>query len=1331
MKSHPSSSELVDFLRGKLPLKTSESLSDHLAECDPCQATLQDLRIDGDTLLAGLRGKPVVDPIDDELRRAMTAAAELVLPSDAADEPSESTIAFAQSNVAEPQDPPLDRERFLTLLSTAQVLEPGRRPELDQDPELVRAADGAELARRLVELGLLTAYQAEQLLRNRIENLVYGEYLVLAPIKVGGMGQVFTARHRRMDRVVALKVMAKRGVGSPEAVHRFEREMKAAAKLIHPNIVTAFDAGSWGDAHYLVMEYIDGKDLADLVSCVGPISCLTAVRYVRQAAQALAFAHSKGIIHRDVKPGNLMVDSAGVVRILDLGLARLDGDAATRAAAQGLTQEGQIMGTVDYMAPEQAFDTRTADAKVDTYALGCTLYRLLTAEIPFAAETLVQKLLAHREHPVPSLAEKCPTVPPQLAALFSRMVAKRPEQRPTMAEVVVELEAIELVMSTSAETPYTVIASPKPAEIRTRSSGGRRPPRRLLVAAAGGCLFLLFGVWFIVRDPEGKEIARVQAPTGSTIEAQPDRTEPAPSGTKPVAPRPTPTEATQNQATPNATALTATVSTVAPPPALPVPKLGELRTWTSFDGVFKVEAAFVGTKPDGRVVIKQGSNGKMIEVQLAQLGAADQAYVKSHATPAATALAIATVAGSVAPVVLNPIDNPLAGILPSPAKLPGLGRWNVETTDARHTGGVPAWSADGKWLAITGDRSQVRVYEVEGKTKKLKHILPRAYHDGGFDRVSWNPDGTRLAVGGRNADVRIWDLSANAPRVLTTISQGPTFPTRENVLAWSPDGSVIAISKFQKIELRDPATGELKATLQGHSNEIQALAWRGDGLRLASVGNDRRAIIWDVAEAKGLQFLTKHSGNLGSLAWSPDGRRLATGGGHDSSNGNNKVVSVWNAETGEIDFELSPETGSVSRAIAWDPGGAWILTGNYPPILWRADDGTQLRQLPLHGFNFLAVNPRTGIIAGAMGAWHALLDVADTARNEEVRFPGIKQFSWNSDSRRIAASTMNKLVTLIPTDPAGAVKWLHPDVQHVDGIMWTEDNRSIVGFDSFMIQKWDIERDKPMSEVRGLDIRKAVGPVRGAHVVGSFDRGSREIKIWDCAKMKQARTLLGQNEEISGLTMSDDGKRIASYGKEFVRVWDVENGTEVGAFRHPCMRAKLSPQGDRLILVEHNVESTVTSLSVVDMLGKTVFPLECRQAGFECAWSPDGRFIVGFEHEEPRGAILCDATTGRRIRTVPFEGAQYEAKFDPTSRMIAIASSHDSSLHLLEAETGRWLRTTTMLPNARTATFLPTGELFASDTTVEDEIVYVVEVENGGFETLTPQRFRERLGRTK
>ncbi len=252
-------------------------------------------------------------------------------------------------------------------------------------------------------------------------------YRVVAILGTGGMGSVYRAEHRLMDRPVALKVIRGDLLGDSTLVERFRREVKAAARLgSHPNVVAAFDAEQAGETHLLVMEFIEGTDLARLVDRRGPLPVGEACEYVRQAALGLQHAFEDGMVHRDIKPQNLMRTTRGQVKILDFGLARFASEVSSQG---GLTAEGAMLGTINYIAPEQIDDSRSADIRADIYSLGCTLYHLLAGRVPFPDGNLIQKAIAHQESAPVSLAELRADVRPKLARIVERMMAKKPAAR--------------------------------------------------------------------------------------------------------------------------------------------------------------------------------------------------------------------------------------------------------------------------------------------------------------------------------------------------------------------------------------------------------------------------------------------------------------------------------------------------------------------------------------------------------------------------------------------------------------------------------------------------------------------------------------------------------------------------------------------------------------------------------------------------------------------------------------------------------------------------------------------------------------------------------------
>ncbi len=275
-------------------------------------------------------------------------------------------------------------------------------------------------------------------------------YRVFERIGMGGMGAVYKAEHRLMRRIVALKVVHPRLLSNPSAVERFEREVHLAAKLSHPNIVVSYDADEAGGLHFLAMEYVEGETLDLRIQRHGPTSVRQACRWIEQAALGLEHAHDQGMAHRDIKPANLMITPEGDVRILDFGLSRIVTERVTptEATSSPLTSETEtrtdmILGTPDYVAPEQIVDSSRADIRSDIYSLGCSLYFLLAGKSPFHQRNLSGKLSAHQNEPFPDIREQRSDIPAALHAVLNRMTAKDPEARfQTPAEVAAQLHSI-------------------------------------------------------------------------------------------------------------------------------------------------------------------------------------------------------------------------------------------------------------------------------------------------------------------------------------------------------------------------------------------------------------------------------------------------------------------------------------------------------------------------------------------------------------------------------------------------------------------------------------------------------------------------------------------------------------------------------------------------------------------------------------------------------------------------------------------------------------------------------------------------------------------------
>jgi serine/threonine protein kinase len=345
---------------------------------------------------------------------------------------------------------PATCEQFLEIVEKSLVLDKDRLEDYFQKkPEL--PPDAKELANQLWRDGLLTFYQARMLLSGKYKGFVFGKYKVLEQIGAGGEGNVYLCEHLLMRRRVAVKVLPIDRAADPALLERFYREARAAAALDHPNIVRVHDIDQEGELHFLVMEYVDGHSLHKIVRKKGPMEILRAVNYVRQSAIGLEHVHEAGLVHRDIKPGNLLLDRQGTIKILDLGLARFFHDHKDALTRQ--YDESAILGTADYISPEQGMNSHEVDIRSDIYSLGATFYYMLAGRAPFDGGNVTQKLLFHQIREPEPIRKVRVAVPEEMGKILARMMAKDPSAR--------YQSPIELV---EALTPWLQELPPPPEE---------------------------------------------------------------------------------------------------------------------------------------------------------------------------------------------------------------------------------------------------------------------------------------------------------------------------------------------------------------------------------------------------------------------------------------------------------------------------------------------------------------------------------------------------------------------------------------------------------------------------------------------------------------------------------------------------------------------------------------------------------------------------------------------------------------------------------------------------------------------------------------------------
>jgi serine/threonine protein kinase len=463
----------------------------------------------------------------------------------------------------------LNTDQFLDVLRRSRLVDDKRLQAFMEASSPSLPTTSRDMGQQLIRRGLLTPWQASQLLAGKWKGyfLAHDKYKLMERLGAGGMGQVFLCEHIRMKRLVALKVLPiDRLKDDQSALERFDREARAAAALDHPNIARAHDIDTDGRHHFLVMEFVDGASLQDVIKKHGPLEIVRACHYIRDAAEGLQHAHGAGWVHRDIKPGNLLLGRDGTVKILDMGLARLfsdDSDDLTKKY-----EKNAVLGTADYLAPEQATHSSDVDIRADIYSLGATFYFLLTGKPPFDDGTVTQKLIWHQSRPPQPIRELRPEIPRELEVIINKMMAKKPVHRyqePTAIVAALEpwtrqaveppadeemprlCPALEHYSPAGMSMPASGLTGPA-SGIRGRGRGGPRSallsrkslPRALAsdpwyknkwVVIGGGSAGALLLIWFTIwlfsspKPPvsKGSDVPKITAATPAAVSTPPDK----------------------------------------------------------------------------------------------------------------------------------------------------------------------------------------------------------------------------------------------------------------------------------------------------------------------------------------------------------------------------------------------------------------------------------------------------------------------------------------------------------------------------------------------------------------------------------------------------------------------------------------------------------------------------------------------------------------------------------------------------------------------------------------------------------------------------------------
>ncbi len=824
-----------------------------------------------------------------------------------------------------------------------ELLEPVPKEELARLEEQLPTL--RVLVQELVGRGWLTSFQAKAVLEGKAQALFLGQYLLLDKLGEGGMGQVYKARQRNLQRVVALKVIRKECLNNPKIISRFQREMRAVGQLSHPNIVHAFDADQVNGAYFIAMEFIDGVDLAQLVRNQGPLPVDQACDFVRQAALGLQHAFERGFVHRDIKPGNLLLTRNtdkirassgkmlrpdlnairpprstpwGAIKVLDLGLARWQ-DPATGRASTHLTQMGSVMGTPDFIAPEQARNSHTCDIRADLYSLGCTLYYLLAGRVPFLGGSFAEKLLKHQieepdaiaqvrrvmllNHKTRQGAAQVPramlVVPDDVAAIVNKLMAKRPEDRyATPAELAQALDqALDRLAkerpsaaddATACESPLSAVHAEATTEdaplIKVPTEFGRKP------AKSGRKKW-----WTLGGVSAAAFLAMILAGLGGN--------QPKPRASDPQPP------------VPPLDPLWANLEIDARQRRVPPAELrSRLLEYQRQHPERKVEAA------------------ELLRALPSPFDAFDRAKMETSRWYAWMPPELVAVLG------------------------PGGGGQGMRPSHS------VAVSADARWIASGDDRS-CRLWDTAGPS------MPWGLQTGGWGRVTrvaFSPDSRLLAAASDDGIVRIFDVTSR--KMLRSLDRHKRAVTS---LAFHPDGNLLASAGFDGVvRLWNPETGAEQAAIQTNTGKVLSLAFSGGFIFW---GGDNQEVHWAtvLGESPRDCSFTGNTAWVTALHFHPDGRTLITGGG----DGTLRLCTFDGRQVREK-FLLRGHTKTARDAAFAPDGQSLVSVGEDAQIfLWDTDTGSLRRKwelrIAIHGVAF-APDSRHFVIANANGSLYVL-----------------------------------------------------------------------------------------------------------------------------------------------------------------------------------------------------------------------------------------------------------------------------------------------------------------------------------------------------------------------